>query len=206
MQRRNFISNLAVILPAGMIAPKLLFENKPLYKKLVKTNILVLGAGNAGLFIAQKLKKEKIETILLEPSGGTSHSAGYNHTVKAGIIKQRDKYTKASIETIFANQYSDMEEMVTLDFLPAEIRKTGTGFIVTDGITAYCAEKLVVALPVEMNPETSSLTIKIAGNKSVLVVSCKRKIQKNQAMFRTIPAAKIDEQQLLKFAGQKSYS
>lgn len=205
MQRRNFISNLAVILPAGMVAPKLLFENDPQYNNnLVKTDVLVLGAGSAGLFIAQKLKKAKIETIVLEPSGGVSRSAGYNHPVKAGVLKQSDKHQKASVESISAKHYSDAEDLVTLDFIPTEIKKTADGFIVTNGKKSFIARKLMVAMPVEMNTHTAALTIKIAeGNKSV-AVSCKKKNQKNPAEFRTISAEKIDEDSVMKFARKQS--
>jgi len=60
MQRRNFISNLAVILPAGIVAPKLLLGSETPFTKQVNTKVLILGAGQAALFIAKKLKKGKI--------------------------------------------------------------------------------------------------------------------------------------------------
>ncbi len=204
MQRRNFISNLAVILPAGMVAPKLLFETVPTYKKLVETNVLVLGAGTAGLFITQKLKKEKLSALLLEPSGGTNQDAEYNHTATTGVIKQKNKHQKADVETISHQQYEALEEMVTFNFSPTEIKKTANGFIVTDGTTAYSTSKLILALPVQMDISTASLRVTLSGMNSDVVICCKRKNQRNPATFSTLSAEKIDEQQLLKFAVQKS--
>jgi flavin-dependent dehydrogenase len=203
MQRRNFISNLAVILPAGMVAPKLLLEEKS-SSKAIKTNVLVLGGGSAGLFIAQKLKKEKIDTIVLEPSSGISQSAGYNHPIKAAFIRQTDRNKNASVQSITAKLYSEVEEIVTLDFVPNEIRKTEAGYMVTDGTTTYLAEKLVIALPVEMDLNVMALTIQVKENKKPVLVSCKRKNQKNPPIVRTISVAKIDEQSIIKFAREKT--
>jgi monoamine oxidase len=204
MQRRNFISNLAVILPAGMVAPKLLFESKPSYKKIIQTRVLVLGAGTAGLFIAQKLKKEQLSTLLLEPSGGTNQSAVYNHTVTSGVIRQKDKHQKAEVETILHHQYQELEEMITLNFIPTEITKTADGFIVTDDTTAYSTTKLILALPVQIDSSTASVRITLSDQHKDIVICCKRKKQRNPAIFSTLSAEKIDEQQLLKFAHQKS--
>lgn len=203
MQRRNFISNLAVVLPAGMIAPQLLVEKKS-SNKAIKTGVLVLGGGSAGLFIAEKLKKEKINTLVLEPTSGISQSAGYNHPVKAAFIRQTDKNKNANVQSITAKLYSEVEEIVTLDFVPTEIKKTEAGYVVTDGATTYQAEKLVIALPVEMDLDVMALTITIKENKKPLVVSCKRKNQKNPPIVRTISVAKIDEQSVLKFAREQA--
>lgn len=204
MQRKNFISNLAVIIPAGMAAPKLLFENNAAKKNLITSNVLVLGAGNAGLFIAQQLKKQKINTLLLEPSGEIGNAAVYNHPVKAGVLKQIDEHTKASIQTISSSHYSNVEETVIFDFLPTTITRTENGFRVSNGTTAYETKKLVVALPVEMDLSTSSLHIKVTYQKNPLVISCKRKNQKNPATIRTISAAKMDEKVMMQFATEKS--
>jgi 2-polyprenyl-6-methoxyphenol hydroxylase-like FAD-dependent oxidoreductase len=203
MQRRNFISNLAVILPAGMVAPKLLFENNTITGNLIKTEVLVLGAGNAGLFIAQQLRKEKIETVLLEPGNGTSQSAVYNHHAQPGIIRQYGKNEKAKIETIAAGHFDEVSEAVTAGFMPTEIRKTAEGYFITDGTTTYSAKKLVLALPVEI--DLAAATIKVKANEdSSVAISCKRKNQRNPATVRTISAAKIDEAAVLQFAREKS--
>jgi hypothetical protein len=204
MQRRNFISNLAVILPAGMVAPKLLFEDKPPYIKLIESSVLVLGAGNAGLFIAKKLKKEKVATVLLEPSNGTKQAALYDHSVTAGVIKQRNKYQPAEVQSVAHHEYDELNEIIVLDFVPTEIRKTVNGFIITDGTTAYCASKLIIALPVQMDTANASLKVSLNGQETTVAICCKRKNKINPASFSTLSAAKIDEQQVLKFATQKS--
>jgi predicted NAD/FAD-dependent oxidoreductase len=204
MQRRNFISNLAVILPAGMVAPKLLFENEAAHRQAIQTKVLVLGAGNAGLFIARQLKKQKIDAIVLEPSGGINQQAVFNHTEKAGVIRQADKHAKADVVTIRDKQLSEVEEMVVFDFLPGQIKKTGTGFLVTNGTHTYSAEKLVVALPVQMDTTENLLTICITQNNKTVSVSCKRKNQKNPVVLHTVPASRIDEQKVLQFASHQS--
>lgn len=205
MQRRNFISNLAVILPAGMAAPSLLFENKPVYKKLVQTDVLILGAGTAGLFMAHKFSSEKRSTTLLEPSGGTSQSAIYNHIATPGIIKQKDKHQKAEVETISHRQYDELEEKAVLHFIPTEIKKTADGFIVTDGTTAYNTTKLILALPIQIDASRASIRVAISDQHKDIIICCKRKLQQNPATIRTLSAAKMDEQQLAKFADQKTH-
>ncbi|MBL7749120.1 MAG: hypothetical protein JNM19_16900 [Chitinophagaceae bacterium] len=206
MQRRNFISNLAVILPAGMIAPKLLLENTPPYKKLLKTNVLVLGANKAGIFIANQLRKEKIETIVLEPSGGINQSSIYNHMEKSGVIRQRDKHTKASVQAIAGIEYSEVEDVVMLDFIPSSIKKTDAGYMVSDGTTAYSAEKLVISLPVEIDLNAKALKITVSENSNKVLVSYKRRNpkQKNSTDFTTISASMIDEEKVLGFAIKQS--
>lgn len=204
MQRRNFISNLAVILPAGMVAPKLLFENNTITGNLIKTDVLVLGAGNAGLFIAQQLRKEKIKTVLLEPGTGSSQSAVYNHHAQPGIIRQYGKNEKAQIETIDDGHFDEINEAVTAGFMPTEIRKTGEGYFITNGTTTYNAKKMVLALPIEMDISAATIKVK-AKEDSSLVISCKRKNQRNPATVRTISAAKIDEAAVLQFARQQSH-
>lgn len=200
MQRRNFISNMAIILPAGMVAPKLLFEDKPLTANLIKTDVLVLGAGNAGLFIAQRLKKEKLNTVILEPGSGSSHDAMYNHHAQPGIIRQYDRHSKAEIEAIAANHVDEVHKAVTAGFRAKEIRKTADGYIISDGSTAYQAKKLVLAMPVEMDLSAAAMKVKMTKEDSTLTISCKRKNQQNPATIRTVSAAKIDEADILKFA------
>jgi thioredoxin reductase len=204
MQRRNFISNLAVILPAGMVAPKLLFEDQPTTTNLIKAEVLVLGAGNAGLFIAQKLRKAKIETVLLEPGTGTSDAAVYNHHQQAGIIRQHEKNSKAEVITISADRLTTISETVAAGFVPKEIRKTSDGYFVSDGKTTYQAQKLVLALPVEMDLAAATVKVNLAQQDSSLLISCKRKNQRNPATIRTISAAKIDEAIVLQFGHQQS--
>ncbi len=205
MQRRNFISNLAVILPAGMIAPKLLLEETPSYKNLLKTNVLVLGAGKAGVFIASHLRNEKIETTVLEPSGGINQSSVYNHTAKSGVIKQKSKHSKANVEALYNREYSEVEDMVVLDFVPSNIKKTEAGYVVTNGTNAYTAEKLVIALPVEIDIDAKRLVITVTENKKTVAVSYKRKNQKqkNSSDFSTISASMIDEEKILQFVRQQ---
>ena len=204
MQRRHFISNMAVILPAGMVAPKLLFETKPSYKQIAETNVLVLGAGTAGLFITKQLNKEKATAILLEPSLGTNQDAMYNHTVATGLIRQNNQQQKAAIETIGHQHHSGIEERITLNFVPTSITQTADGFIVTDGTTAYKAPKLILALPVQMDETSKLLKVSVAGNKEV-AICCKRKNKAIPASVCTVSAGKIDEDQLSKFALQKGH-
>ncbi len=203
MQRRNFISDMAVLLPAGMIAPKLLFENTPGSRKLVRTKVLILGAGTPGLFIANKLTQEKIETMLLEPASGSGHAAVYNYNVKAGAISQKDKYSNSKIEVITTQEYSGNSKSIVLDFIPREIKRNTEGFIVTDGTTTYSAEKLIIALPVEMNMQTSSLKISMPASDHSLSISCKRKSLVKPITFRTLSVAKIDRESVLNFANHK---
>lgn len=200
MQRRNFIGNLAVILPAGIVAPNLLIEQTPQYKNLVKTKVLILGAGDAALFIAGKLKKEKIDAVVLEPAGGISDSAVYNHIDRAGVIKQPDLHQNATVSSISEDHYSGTEGIVTTGFIPAEITKTADGFIVSDGEKAYSAEKLIIALPVKVDMDKAVLVIDTAAGNTVKV-SCKRNGKKNHTVLQTITAAKIDEQFVMRFAG-----
>jgi thioredoxin reductase len=203
MQRRHFISNMAVILPAGMVAPKLLFETTPGYKKLVETNVLVLGAGTAGLFITKQLNKEKATAILLEPSSGTNNDAAYNHTIATGFIQQKDQQQRAEVKTLTHQHHAGMEETVTLNFVPTAITRTENGFIVTDGTIAYSAPKLILALPVQMDELNKLLKVAVSGTNEV-AVCCKRKNQKKPVSFSTLSAGKIDEQQIVKFVAQKS--
>lgn len=205
MQRRNFISNLAVILPAGMVAPKLLFEDQPSTANLIKAEVLVLGAGNAGLFIAHKLRKAKINTILLEPGTGSSQDAAYNHSHQPGIIRQHGKYDKAEVIAIAADRLAATSESAATGFMPREIRKSGAGYIITDGKTTYQAKKLVLALPIEMDHEKAMVRVKLDQQDSTLAFSCKRKNQRNPATIRTISAAKIDEAIVMQFGRQESH-
>lgn len=202
MQRRNFISNLAVILPAGIVAPKLLLEDSPVKGKLVKTKVLVLGAGDAGLYIARQLKEQKIDSIVLEPATG---EAMYNHHTKPGIIRQHNKYQKAETVTISAAQNQAISEKVVEGFMPDSIQKTGEGYFVTDGTTTYQATKLVVALPIELDTTTASLKVKLNGDGKAVHISCKRKNVRNPATLKTISAAKIDEAIVAQFGQQQTH-
>lgn len=205
MQRRNFISNLAVILPAGLVAPKLLLDESPVKGKLVKTQVLVLGAGNAGLFIAKKLKEQKTDTVLLEPGHGTSESATYNHHAQPGIIRQFSRTKKAETVTISSLHTNSMSDKVTAGFMPTEIRKTAEGYFITDGRTTYQATKLVLALPLEMDLKSAAINVKLDNEGSVLQVSCKRKNMRNPATIRTISAQKIDESVISQFGKMQNH-
>ncbi|MCX6317630.1 MAG: hypothetical protein NTW29_10085 [Bacteroidetes bacterium] len=205
MQRRNFISNLAVILPAGIVAPKLLLEDSPVTGKLVKTKVLVLGAGDAGLFIARKFKEQKIETVMLEPGTGTGTEALYNHHTQPGIIRQHNQHQKAETITISAAHVQPISEEVNAGFIPTSIRKTGEGYFVTDGSTTYQATKLVVALPIELDTTSASLKVKLNADGKAIHISCKRKNMRNPATLITISAAKIDEAVVDQFGQLQSH-
>ncbi|MBL7731469.1 MAG: hypothetical protein JNM88_09855 [Chitinophagaceae bacterium] len=199
MQRRNFISNLAVILPAGAVAPNLLFENRRQYKNLSKTDVVILGAGQAALFIANTLKKQKLSVIIAEPTGGISQAAAHNHADKPGIIRQTSKHTKAEVNSITERHYGDIAGEVKTGFIPSEIKRTAEGFIVTDGEQSFQAEKLVVALPVSMDTENSMMQISTSDKHSISV-SCKKKGDPGPLQLRTTAAGRIDEEMLTRFA------
>jgi thioredoxin reductase len=205
MQRRNFISNLAVILPAGIVAPKLLLEDSPVTGKLVKTKVLILGAGDAGLFIARKFKEQKIETVVLEPGSGAGNEAIYNHHAQPGIIRQYNQHQKAETVTISSAHHEAISEEVNAGFVPTSIRKTGEGYFVTDGTTTYQATKLVVALPLELDTTSANLKVNLNTEGKAVHISCKRKNMRNPATLRTISAAKIDEAVVAQFGQQQAH-
>lgn len=202
MQRRNFISNLAVILPAGAVAPNLLFENSQQYKNLSKKDVVILGAGQAALFIANKLKKQKLSVVITEPSGGISEAASHNHAVRPGIIRQTGKHEQAEVCAITEQHYDDIMGEVKTGFIPAEIKRTAEGFIVTDGEQSFLAEKLVVAMPVSMDTDKSMMQVSTSDKHSISV-SCKKKGDPGPLQLRTTAAGKIDEEMLTRFAAGK---
>lgn len=203
MQRRSFISNLAVILPAGMVAPKLLLDEKASYKNKISTQVLVLGAGNAALHLAGRLKKSRINVIVAEPSGGTGDAAIFNHTTKAAVIRQQSRHQKANTRELPSPEFGDQKEEVINGFIPTAIEKTENGFLVSDGETAFAAEKIIVALPVQLNHDPGTLKIKITDTQS-LQVHRKRSGQKKSVVIKTISVAKIDEEEVVQFAAHKT--
>ena len=68
MQRRKFLTNLAITLPVGLVVPDILFGATSGNRKVVTTKVLILGAGNAGMYIAQKLAEKNIEFVIAESS------------------------------------------------------------------------------------------------------------------------------------------
>lgn len=203
MQRRSFISNLAVILPAGMVAPKLLLDKKATYKNLVNTRVLILGAGNAALYIAGRLKEDRISFVIAEPSGGAGEAAIYNHSVKPAVISQENRDQKAITREISSGQVDSLRDEVVHGFIATTIEKTDKGFIVSDGERAFAAEQIIVSLPAELKDSPGSLNIKLTDTQN-LQVARKLNGSKKRLVFRTISAARIDEDTVKSFSQQKT--
>ena len=202
MQRRNFISNMAVLVPAGLAAPKLLFDEPGYSGPLTAKDFIVLGAGDAGLFIAHELNKGGKDVLVLEAG---SESPVYNHAASAARFLDKGAGQQAGSEQITSRHYNADELSVQYSFQTNKIIKTGDGFIVTNGKENFITRKLVVAVPVNMDLEKASLEVQTTED-STATVCCKRKIQRNPAQVITMPAKRISANEITKFSKAKQQS
>lgn len=72
MKRREILQKLAYTVPAGMIFPSLLSScapKDPPLKPVYEGNVIVIGAGAAGLHAAQLIKNQNVDVQILEASG-----------------------------------------------------------------------------------------------------------------------------------------
>ncbi|MEI2739129.1 MAG: NAD(P)-binding protein [Chitinophagaceae bacterium] len=203
MQRRKFLTNLAITLPVGLVVPDILFGATSGNRKIVTTKVLILGAGNAGMYIAQKLADKNIESVVLEPTSYIGENAGYN-TVNAGFIRQTGRNRKTSIKTVSASEYDAVTEKVILNFTPTSIQMAGNSFIVRNDQFEYRTAKIIFHLPVEIDTTTNSIAIKPAGSGKQHTLFFGKKRNGKRVEFHFLSSSKIDDESVLRFIERKT--
>lgn len=203
MQRRKFLTNLAITLPVGLVVPDILFGATSGNRKVVTTKVLILGAGNAGMYIAQKLAERNIEFVIAESSSHIGENAGYN-TANAGFIRQTARNRKANVKTVSASEYDAVTEKVILNFAPTSIQRVGNSFIVRNDQFEYRAEKIILHLPVKIDTTTNSIVINPAQNDKQHTLFFGRKRNSKPVEFHLLSASKIDDESVLRFIERKT--
>lgn len=202
MQRRKFISNLAVLLPAGMAAPQLL--NAQGNSNQVEAGVLIWGAGEASLFMANELKKQGVSFVVIEPSATTADKAFYNSEAPA-VAEYTSKHAKARKRPISSNDYKTVVADVESDSAPVEIRRHSRGFTVRAGNKEYRASKLVVHAPVQIDAANNTIHIQTPSANAVPLV-LKKSMFYPKAQLRVVGGTGIDAQTVAAFVKDPQHS
>jgi hypothetical protein len=201
MRRRNFISNMALLVPAGLAAPKLIMENGKPATKTVNTSVLVWGAGEASLFVASELKKQGVRVVIVEPSLGKGEDAFYNASIPS-VMEQPDKHSKAVYKKISASDYAMVHEEIKNDFKPTSLRRSFTGFVINDGDTEYRASKLIVHAPVDISVAENSIGVRTPG-AGIKIISLKKTTFYPRIKYRVLSGTKISRDAITQFTKDK---
>ncbi|MBL0154714.1 MAG: hypothetical protein IPP93_14995 [Chitinophagaceae bacterium] len=203
MQRRKFISNLAVLVPAGMAAPQILNAQSNADNQ-VETSVLIWGAGEASLFLANELKKKGVSFVVIEPSATSADKAFYNSEAPT-VAVYSSKHAKASKRPISSEDYETVVTDVKSDSSPVEIRRHSRGFTIRAGNKEYRASKLVVHAPVQIDAANNTIHIQTPSANAVPLV-LKKSMFYPKARLRVIGGTGIDAQSVAAFVKDPQHS
>jgi NADH dehydrogenase FAD-containing subunit len=142
MLRRNFLRNAALTLPAALAAPDMLFAANN--KTAKKASVIIIGAGNAGIYIAAQLAAANADVLLLEPGSGIAENAWHNLPKGDSSIPAIGKQVEQSV---MAAASFDKAKTFTGKQV-AGISCTKKGFTLTDSEgKLYSASKIVFTTP-----------------------------------------------------------
>jgi predicted NAD/FAD-dependent oxidoreductase len=192
MLRRNFLRNAAFTLPVALAAPELLFaKNK---KTAKKAKVVIIGAGNAGLYVASQLAAANTDVLLLEPGNGTALNAWHNTAKQDGNIPVMGKQLDhAELATASFDKLKTVTEKQIV-----KIDCTEKGFTLTDNeATIYTADKIVFATPFQFCDTKAMVYVNTAASQK-LAISIKRNDSTSAQCWAT-SAAGINEQLLTAF-------
>jgi Pyridine nucleotide-disulphide oxidoreductase len=192
MLRRNFLRNAALTLPVALAAPDMLFaENK---KNAKKASVIIIGAGNAGIYIAAQLAAANANVLLLEPGNGIAENAWHN-------FQQDDSSTHATRNQVDRSVLAAASFDKTKTYTGKQVVKincTKKGFTLTDNLgNFYTADKIVFNTPVEFSKTKAMVHINTAASQK-LSISIKRNDSTSAQCWAT-SATGINEQLLTAF-------
>jgi predicted NAD/FAD-dependent oxidoreductase len=167
MLRRNFLRNAALTLPVALAAPEMLFAENS--KNVKKSCVVIIGAGNAGMYIAAQLAAANKDVLLLEPGNGIAGDAWHNTSPDSDSMPETSSQTKQHELTAAF----DKTKILTGKQVIA-IACGNKGFTLTDNEgNVYKADKLVCATPIEFSQTKAMVHIRTAASQK-LPVSIKR--------------------------------
>ncbi len=193
MLRRNFLRNAALTLPVALAAPDMLFaENKKTAKKI---SVIIIGAGNAGIYVAAQLAAANAEVLLLEPGSGIAENAWHNPLQQAGSIPAPGNQVDQSV--LAAASFDKSKTFTGKQVV--NINCTKKGFTLTDNLgEQYTADKLVFSTPVEFSKTKAMVHINTAASQK-LSISIKRNDSTSAQCWAASPAG-ISNQLLTAFS------
>jgi predicted NAD/FAD-dependent oxidoreductase len=194
MLRRNFLRNAALTLPVAIAAPDMLFAQDK--KNAKKASVIVIGAGNAGVYVAAQLAAANATVLLLEPGSGTAANAWHNAAKPDSSIPPAGK--QLDYAALTAASFDKSKTITGRQVV--KINCTEKGFTLTDSQgNVYTANKIVFATPTEFCDTRAMVHITTAPSQKISL-SIKRNDSKSAQCWAT-SAAGINNQLLTAFTG-----
>jgi thioredoxin reductase len=162
MLRRNFLRNAAITLPVAIAAPHTIFAADSAGVK--KVPVIIIGAGNAALYLASALAAANTDVLVLEPGNDTATNAWHNsmlqHTSPVGKQISHDE-----LDTATFNQ----SKIITGRQLK-KISCGSKGFTITDNHgQTYSAAKVIFNTPVEFSNTKAEVHIQASSEKKISI-------------------------------------